>query len=119
MMEGCPFKVQYDVTNTQQFEKKRENAVYRCNACGAEARFVPCSARRYLSYGKKSLTVYHHGQYTCPVVKTLKSKNVESIEDLVQKNPNIKPPEVQSKFIISGFQQEMDLEIMKREAASQ
>ena len=56
--DHCPFKIQYGVTNSTQFEKKRHKLV-TCKGCGGEGKFVTCSARRYLSYTKKKVTVYH------------------------------------------------------------
>ena len=33
---------------------------------GGEDEFVPCNARRYLSYRKNKVTVYHAAEHTCP-----------------------------------------------------
>ncbi len=55
-----PFKVQYGVTNTTQIEKKKTGGEFHCKGCGLIAEFVPCSARRYISFEKsqpKSTTV--------------------------------------------------------------
>ena len=45
--ERCPFKTQYSVINTTQFESK-EGGKQVCKGCGLEGIFVPCYARRYL-----------------------------------------------------------------------
>ena len=43
--EHCPFKMQFWVTNTTQFEKKRDEKQV-CKGCGSEGESVPCGARR-------------------------------------------------------------------------
>ena len=45
--ERCPFKTQYGVINTTQFESK-EGGKQVCKGCSLEGIFVPCYARRYL-----------------------------------------------------------------------
>ena len=66
--DDCPFKLEYGVINTTQFEKRKSSGGLHCKGCGLMAEFVPCSARRYISNGKKSAKVYHCGQHTCPVI---------------------------------------------------
>ena len=61
--EHCPFKVQFGVTNTTQFEKKHHGKQV-CKGCGSEGQFVPCGACRYLHYRKNKVTVYHVGEHT-------------------------------------------------------
>ena len=39
--EHCPFKIQFGVPNTTQFEKKRDGEQV-CKGCGSEGEFVPC-----------------------------------------------------------------------------
>lgn len=65
IQEKCPFKMEFGVTNTTQFEK--EGGAMICKGCGKVGEYVVCSARRYLSYRNKSVTVYHIGNHTCPV----------------------------------------------------
>ena len=57
--------------------------------------------------------MYHYGRHTCPVI--LKSK---SVDQSLRNNPNIKPTEVQSVFVLSAFQEQEDWADVKREAAS-
>ena len=57
--------------------------------------------------------MYHYGRHTCPVI--LKSK---SVDQSLGNNPNIKPSEVQSVFVLSAFQEQKDWADVKREAAS-
>ena len=97
--EHCPFKIQFGVTNTTQFEKKRDGE-QMCKGCGSEGEFVPCGAPRYLSYGKNDVTVYHVGEHTCPVTSIQKKKDITTVEQLVRDNPNIKPPEIQSTSVL-------------------
>ena len=115
--DRCPFKIQYGVTNTTQFEKKRDKRI-TCKGCGKEGEFVPCKARRYLSFAKDKVTIYHIGEHTCPITSTAEKKDVESIEQLVRNNPNIKPTEVQSAIILTAFQQQMDWTAVEKEVAS-
>lgn len=115
--DHCPFKIQYGVTNTTQFEKKR-NKLVTCKGCGGEGKFVTCSAQRYLSYTKKKVMVYHIGQHTCPITSTIEKKDAKSIEQLVRNNPNIKPSEVQPAIVLNAFQQQMDWTVVEKEAAS-
>ena len=115
--EHCPFKMQFGVTKTTQFEKKCDGKQV-CKGCGSEGEVVPCCARRYLSYGKNKVTVYHVGEHTCPVTSIQKKKDIKTIEQLVRDNPNIKPSEIQSTFVHSAFQREMDWDEVEKEAAA-
>lgn len=110
----CPFKVQYGVVNTTQFDRKKNGAI-ECKGCGKIAEFIPCSARRYVSYCKTSVKVYHCGRHTCPVIKPL-AKNREQVKQLLNDNPNIKPAELQSACIMSGFRQQCDWRDIEKQA---
>ena len=111
--EKCPYKLQYGVINKTQFEKKKDGRMV-CKGCGLAGGFLECPARRYISYGKRSVTVYHCGEHTCPVIKGT-GKNAQHIEQLVRDNPNIKPSEIQSACVLSAFRQELDWnEVEKR-----
>lgn len=114
--KDCPFKVQYGVVNTTQFKNNR-NGMTECKGCGNIAEFVPCLARRYVSYGGKSLTVYHYGHHTCPVIKR-RSKNKDQVKQLLKDNPNIKPTELQSACIISAFRDKSDWRAVEKQAES-
>lgn len=116
IQEKCPFKMEFGVTNTTQFEK--EGGAMICKGCGKVGEYVVCSARRYLSYRNKSVTVYHIGNHTCPVNDSLRKKDVTSIEQIIRNQPNIKPSEVQSAFVMSAFQQQMDWNAVEREAGA-
>ena len=85
--------MQFGVTNTIQVEKKRDGKQV-CKGCGSGGEFVPCGARKYLSYGKNKVTVYHVGEHTCPVTSIQKKKDIKTVEELVWDNPNIKPSEI-------------------------
>ena len=111
----CPFKVQYGVINTTQFEKKKTGEEFHCKGCGLLAEFVPCSARRYISYGKKSAKVYHCGQHTCPVIKA-PVKNTDQVHQILKDNPNIKPAELQSACILSTIRQQCDWRDVEKQA---
>ena len=114
--EKCPFRIEFGVKNTRPFEKERGEMV--CKGCGKVGEYVACSARRYLSYGSKSVTVYHIGNHTCPVIDNLPKKEVKSIEQMIRNQPNIKPSELQSAFVMSAFQQQMDWSAVEREASA-
>jgi len=111
-----PFKMEFGVTNTTQFEKEGGEMV--CKGCGKVGEYVTCTARRYLSYRGKAVTVYHIGNHTCPVNDSLRKKDALSIEQIIRNQPNIKPSEVQSAFVISAFQQQMDWNAVEREASA-
>ena len=87
-----------------------------CKGCGSEGKFVPCSAHWYLSYVKNNVTVYHVRQHTFAVTSTQKKKDIKTVEQLVRDNPNIKPSEIQSTFLLSAFQREMDWDEVEKEA---
>ena len=70
--EKCPFKIEFGVTNTTQFEKEGGEMI--CKGCGKVGEYVACSTRRYLSYRNKSVTVYHIGNHTCPIKDGLRKK---------------------------------------------
>lgn len=111
--ENCPYKVHYGVINTTQFEKSGN----QCKICGSDGKYVPCHARRYISYGKRKVKVFHQGNHTCqPIVKT--TRNVQKIKELVKNNPNIKPAEIQSTIVLSAFRNQMDWQTVEKEAAS-
>ena len=73
---------------------------------------------QYLSYHNKSVTVYHIGNHTCSVKDSLRKKDIMSIEQIIRNQPNIKPSEVQSAFVMSAFQQQMDWNAVEREASA-
>ena len=89
-----------------------------CKGCSGEAELEPCHARRYLSYRKSKVTVYHVGEHTCFITSILKKKDVKTVEQLVRNNPNIKPSEVQSVFVLSAFQQQMNWAKVEKEATT-
>lgn len=103
----CPFIIQYGVTNTTQFTKRKNGSELFCKGCGKKGTFVPCHARRYISYREQSVKVYHCGKHTCPVIKS-KAKNKEYVQKLLNDNPKIKPAELQSACILSAFRQQKD-----------
>ena len=109
--ENCPFKVQYGVINTTQFEKKK-NKMTHCKGCGNLAEFVPCMARRYVSYEGESLRVYHYGH------QHFTSKNKDQVKQLLKDNPNIKPTELQSACIISALRDKSDWRAVEKQAES-
>ena len=115
--ERCPFKTQYGVINTTQFESK-DAGTQVFKGCGLEGIFVPCYARRYLCYKGKGVRVYHYGTHTCPVISKKKKTASKDVEQLVRNNSNIKPSEVQSVFVLSAFQEQTDWRDVEKAAAS-
>jgi len=77
--------------------------------------FVPCSARRYISYGKKSAKVYHWRQHTCPVIKP-PDKNRDQVKQILKDNPNIKPAELKSACILSTVRQQSNWRNVEKQA---
>ena len=96
----CPYRVQYGVINRMQM-KKREG-VHVCGVCEDPAVFVECAARRYLQTGKKHIKVFHCGTHTCPVQEK-PAKPAERVKEILQKNPDMKPAQVQSAFVLSAL----------------
>ena len=45
-------------------------------------------------------------------------KDIKTVEQLIRDNPNIKPCEIQSTFVLSAFQREMDWDEVEKEAAA-
>lgn len=69
---------------------------YKREACGVAGKYVACDARRYVSYGSKSVKIFHCGNHTCQVsMKT--SGNMIKVKELIKNNPKIKPAEVQNR----------------------
>ena len=97
---------------------KRNVTEWFAKGCGAEGTHLPCSARRYISYGKNMVTIYHVGDHTCPVRSKPLQKDVKTVEEMVRRNPNIKASEVQSVFVVSALQQQLNWEAIEKEASS-
>ena len=95
--QKCPFRLEFGIINKTQFEKKKKGRMV-CKGCGSRGEFVDCPSRRYITFGKKSLTVYHCGEHTCPIIRAT-GKNMQHVEQLVRDNPNIKPSEIQSACV--------------------
>ncbi len=102
----CPFKVQFGVINTKQFEKKKDLGLV-CKGCGMTPTFVQCPARRYISTSNNQVKVYHYGQHTCPVIQPT-TKDKEEVSKILKQNPKIKPSEIQSSCILSAFREGAD-----------
>ena len=106
--ENCPYKLQYGIINRTQLEKRsRKDTTIVCKGCGNVPKFISWPARRYISYGKKSVTIYHYGEHSCPTIKK-PEKRVERVEQLVKNNPNMKPSEIQSACLLSAFRKQLD-----------
>lgn len=93
----CPYKTQYGVVNKMQFSKGN-----KCTACGVIAETVACPARRYILVKGEKLRVFHCGYHTCPVRTTLE-KPVDSVRDILKKDPTLTPSEVQSALLVSSL----------------
>ena len=108
----CPYMLEYGVTNTTQFDHAHG---YKCKACGVAGKYVACDAQRYVSYGSKSVKIFHCGNHICQVsMKT--SGNMTKVKELIKNNPKIKPAEVQSSIILSAFQENLEWATVEKEA---
>lgn len=67
----CPFRIEYGIFNTKQFEKKKLQGMV-CKGCGKLTKFLKCTARRFVSYRKTSVKVNHSGHHSCPVIHRVK-----------------------------------------------
>jgi hypothetical protein len=110
---SCPFKVQFGIINTKQFEKKRHRPLV-CKGCGMEPTFVECFARCYISTSTQVKKVYHYGIHTCPTNKTV-VKDREEMSQLIRSNPQIKPSEIQSARVLSAFREGADWQRVEKE----
>ena len=61
----CPFRVQFGVTNTNQF-KNVSSGQEACSICGDAGEFVICGARRYVFYGKTKYRCFIVGATRAP-----------------------------------------------------
>ena len=111
--DTCPYKIQYGVRNTTQFEKKKDRGLI-CKGCGMKPNFIECFARRYVSAMFKQTKVYHCGKHTCPVIKPA-NKNKLDVAKLVKSNPNIKPSEIQSSCILYSFREGADWQTVEKQ----
>ena len=109
-----PYRVQYGVINRIQ-TKKREG-VYVCGVCEDPAVFVVCAARRYLQAGKKQIKVFHCETHTCPLQEKL-TKPAERLKEILQKNPDMRPAQVQSAFVLSALRSGEDWTTVVSEAS--
>ena len=87
-----------------------------CRVCGEEMVYVACPARRYLKIGKKNIKVFHCGEHTCPIQEKA-SKPTERVEDILRKNPEMKPSQVQSAFVLSALRSGEDWNKVVNEAS--
>lgn len=87
-----------------------------CRVCGEEMVYVACPARRYLKIGKKNINVFHCGEHTCPIQEKA-SKPTERVEDILRKNPEMKPSQVQSAFVLSALRSGEDWNKVVNEAS--
>ena len=114
--QKCPFRLEFGIINKTQFEKKKKGRMV-CKGCGIPGEYVDCPSRRYITYGKKSVTVYHCGEHTCPIMRAT-GKNMQHVEQLVRDNPNIKPSEIQSACVILAFRQQLDWDEVEKQVES-
>ena len=112
--DKCPFRIQYGVINRTQVKKQGDMA--SCRVCGEEMVYVACPAWRYLKIGKKNITVFHCGEHTCPIQEKA-SKPTERVEDILRKNPERKPSQVQSAFVLSALRSGEDWNKVVNEAS--
>ena len=111
--QKCPFRLEFGKINKTQFEKKKKGRIV-CKGCGSPGEFVDCPSRRYITYRKKSVTVYHCGEHTCPIIRA----TMQHVEQLVRDNPNIKPSKIQSACVTSAFRQQLDLDEVEKQVES-
>ena len=95
----CDFKREYGVVNRSQFDKTR-----KCRVCHHQGRNVPCSARRYVAFLRKSIRVYHYGEHTCPA-KPVVQKPESEVRRQLTENPTLTPSAIQSNLIVSQMRQ--------------
>ena len=109
--EKCPYMIQYGVVNRLQFDKAN-----KCKACDVSADFIACSARRYTMVQGKTLKVFHCGSHSCPVIARKEDKPVEDVQDLLRKDPSLKPSQVQSALLVSTLRSGKSWEEIDKQA---
>ena len=77
--------------------------------------YVPCTARRYIKEGIKSVRVFHLSTHTCPVLSK-PEKPKEKVKGMFKKNPKLTPSEIQSSLVMSALRKEEDWETMESTA---
>lgn len=91
---ACPYKTQHGVVNKIEFNKG-----HKCKVGEVTAEFVASRARRYTLVKGEKLRVFHYGDHTCPVHTTTK-KPIDSVRDMLKKDPTLKPSEIQSALLV-------------------
>ena len=97
--DRCTYKVEYGVVNSVQFKKKDGQLV--CSLCHLQPSHVPCEARMYLVIKSSHVNVFHYGNHTCVVKRASPSGTKEDTKEYLRKNPDTKPSQVQSAYILS------------------
>ena len=113
--DKCPFRTEYGVINKTQF-KRNQYGEEICRICESVGEYVPCTARRYIRKGKKSVKVFHLGTHTCPLLSK-PEKPKQQVKEIFQKNPNLTPSEIQSSLAMSSLRKGEDWETVESTAA--
>jgi hypothetical protein len=97
----CMYLVEYGVVNSVQF--KKIDGQMLCSLCESKPEYIPCDARRYLAIMSDAVKVYHYGNHKCNVKPSSdKSKKKDDVvKEYIRKNPDAKPSQVQSAYILS------------------
>ena len=103
--------IQYSVVNKLQFDTAN-----KCEACEVSADFIACSARHYTMVQGKTLKVFHCGSHSCPVIARKEDKPVEDVQDLLRKDPSLKPTQVQSALLVSTLRSGKSWEEIDKQA---
>ena len=98
--ETRPFRPEYGVINRTQF-KRNPTGEEICRICEGVGEYVPCTARRYIKEGKKSVRVFPLGTHTCPVLSK-PEKPKEKVKEMFKKNSKLTPSEIQSSLVMSA-----------------
>lgn len=115
--EECPYRVQYGVVNRTQFTWNSGNRGGTCRVCEQEGEYIQCNARRYLKTGSKGVKIFHCGTHSCPVLKN-QAKPKEKVKEMIKNNPNLKPAEIQSAFVLSSLRCEENWDKVEKEASN-
>ena len=94
----CSFRKQWG-QNAVHFDKKNN-----CKYCGMTSDYLSCKARKVweLNDARETVTVYHYGSHTCPVVVKNKSESaVAALKKKFEANPAMKPQRAVNAILIS------------------
>ena len=113
--ETCPFRTEYGDISRTQF-KRNPTGEEICRIGERVGDYVPCTARRYIKEGKKSIRVFHLGTTLVQCYQSQINQK-KKVKEMFKKNPKSTPSEMQSSLVMSALRKGDDWERVERTAA--